>query len=267
MKRRESQLVSFLIALGVVATHGLSLVQAQRFSVRSTIFADGQQTAAAETLTLFHGEQAYDFMLTPHQEIAVIHWKQEAIELFDPARRRRCEVTFDFLLQFVNEVEKLGLESKGTLVRFAASPEFVEEFDEAGSVLSLKSAILSYEVRAFVPEIPQSVELYRQFADWSARLATTQKGAMPPTSRLRLNLALARHGVLPKQVRRTIAQQGQRQVISSAHEWTPSLTESDELRVRQVDTYRQEFPLVSFLDYRGLYAVQLSNRDRADSTH
>ncbi len=261
----------FLLAgCGVVAL-GLfvQLAQAQDFRIDTEIFVGTEKAPRSETLTIFHQGLVYDFLLSEPQEITIYDAQRGRFTLLDPTRKLKATVTTQDLLGYVLQFETHAAQSKNALFAFAAAPKFetlVEELEQNGqpqTKISLTAKPLEYVVLARPCDRPDAVELYRNFADWYARLNATFQGNLPPGARLALNSALFEKRLLPVEITRTIpaATPLSRKVeIRSKHLVNWALSGEDRKRIDRAGEHLVSLPTVSFDEYRTAPAAVPSSK-------
>src|SRR6266700_184172 len=74
------------------STGGIPPAVADDFRVESKVYAGKDDAPSGESLTLFAGDRAYDFLSSP-QEITVFDFSRDEIALLDPVRKVRTELT------------------------------------------------------------------------------------------------------------------------------------------------------------------------------
>jgi hypothetical protein len=246
-----------VLLLAAAATAALG----QEFRIDTEVFLGEEKEPAAETLTLFYRGLIYDFLLTGPEEITMFDPQRGRFTLLDPARKLRCGLATQEVLDYTLALETHAVQAKDPLFAFAASPKFTpsaEEFQENGQKrtrLTLAGQPLEYSVVAYHPEEqPETVRAFRSFADWYSRLNAMRPGSLPPGARLELNKALAERDLIPLEITRTIAAPrllAKKSVIRSRHLVTWSLSGEDRKRIERAGTYLAEFKAVkNFDEYR-----------------
>jgi hypothetical protein len=165
------------------------------------------------------------------------------------------QAVFNYALNFDTQ----AAQSDNPLFAFAANPKFettVAEFEENGQKLTrltLAGKPLTYAAVARPSDKPEAVALFRQFADWYARLNTTQSGNLPTGARLALDKALAERQLLPLEITRTIQPAGllTREItVKSRHLVNWTLSGEDERRIERAGEHLATFQAVDFDEYR-----------------
>ena len=231
----------------------------QEFRIDTEIFVGEEKEPAAETLTIFAQGIVYDFLLTGPEEITLLDTVRGRFTLLDPARKIKCSLSVQDVLQQSLSLEALAAESKDSLFAFAAAPQFesaAEETTENGQPvvrLSFVGRPLEYAVVARPSDRPDIVTAFRYFADQFARLNALRPGHLPPAARLEVNKALAERKLLPLEITRTISPAnplGKKLVVRSRHLANWSLSGEDRKKIDRAGTYLAEFSSIGFDEYR-----------------
>jgi hypothetical protein len=240
---------------------------AQEFRVDSEVFHGDDKQPIVATLTVFTKGLAYDFQLTEPKEITIFDPTRGHFTMLDRARAIMTDVSTQDLLQYSLDLEAQATASKNALVAFAAQPKFetsVEEVVENGEKrtrFTFAGKPLGYMVLGQTPPEVEMARIYRNFADWSARLNATRTHSLPANARLVLNEALAEKGLLPLEVRRTITPfnpLGKKDEMRSQHLVNGTLSNKDQGDVNEADTFRATFRSVSYDEYRTLPSKDLT---------
>jgi hypothetical protein len=245
----------------IVSLAGLPLVPsaAQEFRVDTELFIGDEKEPVAETLTIFSQGLVYDFLIGGPEEITMLDTVRGRLTLLDPARKVRCGLGVQELLDQTLSLETRAAESKDALFMFAAAPQFeakAEEYTENGQQfvrLNLTAQAMDYAVVARPAERPEAVHAFRYFADQFARLNSLRPGNLPPGARLDLNRAMAERKLLPLEITRTIPAAnplGRKLVVRSRHLVNWSLSGEDRKKIDRAGTCLAEFASVSFDEYR-----------------
>lgn len=239
------------------AVAGLPL-SGQDFRVDTEVFIGDEREPAIEALTIFTGGMVYDFLLHP-REVTVFDPHRGRFVFLDEPRRLKSGISTQEVLQFAIDLEAHAAQSKDPLFAFAARPKFettVEDLLHNGQPqvrIRLAGKPLEYMALGQQPQQAEAVRLYRNFADWYARLNATRAGNLPPGARLELNQALAERGLMPLQVTRTIPPNsplGKKVESTSRHLVNWSLSGEDRRRIDEVGTWMASFTSVSYDEYR-----------------
>jgi hypothetical protein len=237
---------------------GFAPGQERAFRVDSELFKDQDKMPLLQTLTIFQNGMVYDFLLTTPQEVTVLDPQRGRITLLDEGRRVKATVTTQEVLEFTLALRTHAAQEKDPLLVFCAAPQFettersVEQQGQTLAELHLTAKPLSYVALGQPPPWPQAAALYRQFADWAARLNAARPGNLPPNPRLALNEALAERGLVPLEIRRTIpatTRLGKRLELRSEHRFNWTLSGEDQKRLQRVGDMLATYALVSFQEY------------------
>lgn len=262
----------FLAGFGfVLLTFVAAVASADEFRMDTDVYLAGQKEPIGETLTLFTGDQVYDFTLSAPQEIVVFdsNAQRGTFTLLDVERRQKTVISTQDVLDYVREYQLQSRDNNdptrnkklSPLFAFAANPEFAEHAEVvAGSTpeltrIKLEGNPLSYTVTAHRPKHLEAVQTYRNFTDWIARLNSMRSGNLPPEARIRLNRALSERGLLPQEITRTIVLPGnsllgeKKSEVTSKHLVNWTLAGSDHKRIEQAQNYLVTYPTVSFENY------------------
>lgn len=244
----------------VCAVFGMLLTSAAQaaneFRCDTEVFVGTEKKPVQQSLTIFTGTFAYDFLLGAPEEITVYDVDHGKITLLDRSRKLKTTINTDDLLQFTAARKTIPAESE--LFKFCTKPLFEETFTD--DTLTLAAKQLSYSVICMKPEQSGTERRYREFADWSARLNGMRPGNLPPFPRLELNRALVKQGMLPKEIERTISTThltGKRtETVRSQHRFNWALNTQDRTKVEQVGDYLKDFKPALVEDYLGMNQVK-----------
>ena len=155
----------FLAGFGfVLLTFVAAVASADEFRMDTDVYLAGQKEPIGETLTLFTGDQVYDFTLSAPQEIVVFdsNAQRGTFTLLDVERRQKTVISTQDVLDYVREYQLQSRDNNdptrnkklSPLFAFAANPEFAEHAEVvAGSTpeltrIKLEGNPLSYTVTA-----------------------------------------------------------------------------------------------------------------------
>jgi len=227
--------------------------RAQEFRVETDVFVGSQKKPVAQNLTIFVSGLVYDFPLMGPNEIAVLDPSRGRFVLLDTERKIKTTLTTQELLEFTASMKAQAQDAEG-VVAFALNPQFDPSFDEQTGWLTLSSKLMTYRLKGSKPKQAAAVDLYRQFADWYARLNATRPGNLPPFARLELNKAAAERGLIPEDVELTVASSyrlvGKTMAIRSHHMINWRLPGTDRKRIDEAGDFLVNYPAVKFQEYR-----------------
>ena len=238
---------------------GLSAISSgQDFRVDTEVFFNQEKEPAVEALTIFSEGRVYDFLIS-QQEIVVFDPPRGQFTLLDEARRIKALVRTQDLMEVTLELETHAVQSKSSLLAFAARPNFEtksEEVKENGQDLvrlTLAGKPLTYTALGIKPPRPEAARLYRYFADWYARLNATRPPNLPAGARLALNEELAKRELLPREIIRAIPSANplaKKEEVKSQHLVNWTLSGEDGKKIERAHDAMATFKLVSYDEYR-----------------
>jgi hypothetical protein len=213
------------------------------FRIDSMVFRDGEENAICRNVTLLIGHRSYDELHGPSPEVTIIDMDETKLTVLDPLRKRRTELTFEKLANFVHTASARAATSRA-FVRFAARPNFTTKFSPEKRLLELKAADMTYRVETVAAPNATVAVQFRNFADWTARLNTVRPG-LPPAARLLLNQQLFAHRHLPANISRTVVDSSASPLrLTSRHEYTWKLSAEDRAKVAKFDDWETQFESV-----------------------
>ncbi len=216
---------------------------ADEFRIDTMVFADGSQDAICKTATLITENRIYDHLTDDRDEVTVIDLEERKFVLLDIGEKRRSELSFEAVANFVRDATKAA-QSSLAYVSFAANPRFETSDDHNGTVLRLIGSDLSYRVETHRAPNDRVVGQLKDFTDWSARLNTLRPG-LPPAARLELNQKLAQRKRVPIVVVCEIdLGSTNKKSLTSRHEYSWQLAPSDRTAIAQYEQFIKEFRLI-----------------------
>jgi hypothetical protein len=196
-----------ILACVAVASAIAGLTQravADDFRIETKIYSGKEAEPVSQNLTLFRGNEVYDFLDKP-TEITVFDPPRGRVILLDPARRVKAEVKLERLAAFSEDLKHWCGRQTDPMLRFAADAKFEQTLDDTTGELVFTSQFLTYRVQTLRADTEAIAEQYRDFSDSYARLnALTNPGSLPPFPRLAVNEALFRSRMIPEKVQLTI---------------------------------------------------------------
>lgn len=246
---RRLQVISLVVLVMAVALTAFKRLpeaaSTDDFRMETDVFFGTQTDPIVETLTIFRSQVIYDFMGSDGEEITIFDIPRGSIVLVDTKRKMKTSISTSQLMAFMATVKS---QSKSTAENsHLLAPQFQEKYEAAKQVLTLTDVKLSYRARGIRPKHPEFAQRFQLFADWYARLNATRLGNPPPFGRIKLNQSLARHGLIPAEIERTVvvdATADRSQKMRSRHLTNWQLTETDRKRIEQAKTCLETYPEV-----------------------
>ena len=206
MNPMRSSLYCLAALVASMATTPL-FAQANDFRMETEIFVEGSIQPPAKSLTLFNGSTVYDFLSGSDQqgEITVFDVRRGRFVLIDSQRKLKTTLTKEYLTKFLEQVKSQA--SEDVIARFV-NPQLDQQFNPSTRTVTVSSDHLTYEATGVTAKWQSSVQQYRHFADWIARLNSTRVGNLPPYSRFELNRVMAEQKLMPRTIERTIMLDG-----------------------------------------------------------
>ena len=246
MKRLQViSLVVLVMAIGLTAFKRLpDSASADEFRMETDVFSGSQVDPIVETLTIFRPQVIYDFMGPNGEEITIFDIPRGSLVLIDTRRKIKTSISTSQLMAFMAAVKS---QPQASAKSHLLAPQFQEKYEAAQQVVTLTDVHLTYRAKGIKPKHPEFAQRFQLFADWYARLNATRLGNPPPFGRIELNQSLARHGLIPVEIERTVmvkATAGQPQKMRSRHLTNWQLTETDRKRIEQAKTCLESYPEV-----------------------
>jgi hypothetical protein len=228
---------------------------ADDFRIETKVFVGKETEPASEDLTLFRGEQVYDFLDKP-KEVTVFDKPRSRVILLDPARRVKTEVSMEHLMAFSDELRTLCGKQADPFWKFCAEPSFDQSLDGATGELVFASSFLTYRVATVKAGTDDIARQYKEFSDSYARLnAMTNPGSTPPFPRLKIDEALFLSHAVPQRVQLTIPTRsrfgGKPTIVRSEHGVNWRLLESDQQKIQEAEEYLVTFTQLPLERYLG----------------
>ncbi len=246
-----------ILGPGCITTAGM----AQEFRIDTDVFVGDQKEPVVETLTIFTQGIVYDFLLTGVEEITLFDRDRNRLVLMDTQRKVQTELTMDSILSYVAQ---LKAQLNDAQREFLLSENSDAASEDEGWV-TLSNERVTYRAEGIKPKENSAVLEYQQFADWYARLNAMRPGNLPPFLRIQLNSEMAKRGLIPKTVERTITTtrglKENKQTLRSQHLANWRLSNTDRRSIDRAGTYLATYPTVTFREY-----FQLPDM-AADSAH
>jgi hypothetical protein len=250
----------WLASLILAVTLPLS-ANAGDFCIYSRVFVDKgkkESPPPIESVTIFQSGRVYDFLDSP-AEVTVFDPPGNKFVILDTERQLKTEVATSQIDEFVAHL-KDATQKRGIvpLLAFLAEPTFEEDFDPTTSELTMKSPWLTYRVKTVSPKLNDASDQYAEYANWQAKLnMLLRPGSLPLFTRLELNKALDRRGLLPTEVSqvRHNGQSGSRRDVTlrAEHRLQWRLLDAEQKRVNEAATWLVTFKTVDLGEYQKPY--------------
>ena len=228
---------------------------ADDFRIETKVFAGKEAEPVSEDLTLFRGEQVYDFLSKP-REITIFDKPRSRVILLDPVRRVKAEVATERIIAFADELRTWCGKQADPLLKFAAEPSFDQSLDNATGELVFSSPFLTYRISTVKAGSDDIARQYLEFSNSYARLnALTNPGSTPPFPRLKVDEALYLSHAIPTKVQLTLPARsrfgGKPTVVRSEHSVNWRLLESDRQRIQEAEEFLVTFTPLTLERYLG----------------
>ncbi|HEX3997611.1 MAG TPA: hypothetical protein VHX65_03570 [Pirellulales bacterium] len=228
---------------------------ADDFRIETKVYVGKETEPASEDLTLFRGEQVYDFLNKP-VEITVFDKPRSRVILLDPVRRVKAEMTMERIMAFSDELRTWCGKQADPLLKFAAEPSFDQSLDGTTGELVFTSPFLTYRVATVKAGTDDIARQYLEFSNSYARLnAMTNPGSTPPFPRLKIDEALFVSHAIPAKVQLTIPPRsrfgGKPMIVRSEHSVNWRLLESDQQKIQEAEEFLVTFTPLTLERYLG----------------
>ncbi len=234
----------FALTSGSIALFS-NRASADDFRIETKVYAGKEVEPVSEDLTLFRGEQVYDFLNKP-REVTVFDKPRSRVILLDPSRRVKAEVSMERIMAFSDELRTWCGKQSDPLLKFSAEPSFAQSLDNATSELVFTSPFLTYRVATEKASSDDIARQYLEFSDSYARLnAMTNPGSTPPFPRLKIDEALFLSHAIPSRVQLTIPSRsrfgGKPTTVRSEHSISWRLLEPDQQKIQEAEEFLVTF--------------------------
>jgi hypothetical protein len=217
--KRSSVTLGLILAVIV----GLnSTAAAQQFRVYTEVSVPPQNLqpkqmqgeVVARSLTIFHAGRVFDWLKTAG-EVTIFEPAHQRFIIFNGRKLIKTTIDFKEIDRMLasardetsNHAKRLlnrddrDAKSIATSLQFQLNPKFEQSFQPQSLILDLDSPKLEYHVNCGTTPIPEAVEAYMEYADWTAKLNhVMHPRSLYPAPRMKLNESLRKHKVLPVKV-------------------------------------------------------------------
>lgn len=218
----------------------------QEFRIETEIYVGEEPEPVSHTVTLFEKAAVYEFMDNP-QQIIVYRQGQEGKSgqfiLLDTVRERRTDVEVDRVEKLMHKMTDWAADHKDPLLKFAAKPTFEETFDVESGSLTLANKEWTYRAATIKADDTAKLTRYREFTDRYAELSAMMFNSPPPGPRLALDAALAKHGVVPVEIKRTLGGD-EKNIVKATHMFYWQLSREDRRRLDEAQAHLANFKKV-----------------------
>ncbi len=233
---------------------------AEDFRIENRVFFDKDANPTSESVTVFRDGIVYDFLKKP-AEVTILDKTAEKVILLNQSHKIRTEVSGKQLDAVLSPLKEAAAKSKDPLMSFYGEPLFSESFDPVRNELTLTSPLVSYRVACVTAESSAVASQFRDFSDWLAKVNTLlAAGARLPYPRFKLNEALEKREMVPKEVTLTLTniskgkendKKNPLQITHrTEHVFEYKLTAEDGERLRKAKEQMSSFKLVTIDEFR-----------------
>lgn len=173
-----------------------------------------QGEIVARSLTIFHAGRVFDWLKTAG-EVTIFEPAHQRFVIFNGRKMIKTTVDFKEIDRMLasardetsNHAERLltrndrDAHTIATSLQFQLNPTFKHSFEQKSLLLDLNSPKLDYHVNCGTTPIPEAVDAYMEYADWTAKLNhVMHPRSLYPAPRMQLNESLRKHKVIPVKV-------------------------------------------------------------------
>src|SRR5690606_23534291 len=153
------------------------------------------------------------------------------------------DVEVDRVEKLMHKMTDWAADHKDPLLKFAAKPTFEETFDVESDSLTLANKEWTYRAATIKADDTAKLTRYREFTDRYAELSAMMFNSPPPGPRLALDAALAKHGVVPVEIKRTLGGD-EKNVVKATHMFYWQLSREDRRRLDEAQAHLANFKKV-----------------------
>jgi hypothetical protein len=199
-----------------------STASAQQFRVYTEVSIPPQNPepgkmkgeVVARSLTIFHAGRVFDWLKTAG-EVTIFEPAHQRFVIFNGRKLIKTTIDFKEIDRMLasardetsNHADRLlsrndrDSQTIATSLQFQLDPTFEQSFESKSLLLDLDSPKLEYHVNCGTTPIPEAVDAYMEYADWTAKLNhVMHPRSLYPAPRMKLNESLRQHKVLPVKV-------------------------------------------------------------------
>jgi len=215
---------------------------AQEYSISTRVYRLGQALPVATSLTLFQDGVGYDFPANGNGVVTVIDPQNSRLVLVDPRAKKQAMVTMPTLSDFIQQLRDAGMKHPSPDRRIMFNPQLAVKNTGNANIVLLASKAVTYRVKGIKPPQTRIADEYLRFLNWSARLNATHPGNMPPFARIRVNVELLKHGLIPAEGERTIIRGQHSEKLRSTHTAVWSLSAAEKQNIHEVRAHMARLP-------------------------
>jgi hypothetical protein len=232
---------------------------AEDFRIQTRVYKEDDDTSISQNLTLFRNGVVYDFLSDPDETTIFDRPRRDhpgKFVILDPGRRVQAEVSLERLTRFTSNLQLWAAQHSDAFLRFLAKPEFQEELDPKQRAWVYSSKYMTYQVKATPAANAEVFKQFDDFSEWFVRLNTmlTIK-TRPPygLGRLGVNAALRPRQEIPTEVKLVVESPvrvlRRSTTYRSEHHLTPMLSQSDQVRISEVEKQLVSFKSIELEEY------------------
>ena len=252
---RLSRVACRLFVLSVLATcTTTSPLFAQQLRIETSVFVEDQDEPVSEAVTLFEADMVYHYVAKPSQVTiyrSPTSSRPGQFIILDQQSEKRTDISTDRIAGLMEKLNKWAAEQEDLMLKFSAQPVFEETYEEESGLLSLENPAWTYTVATVPAEEEQALKRYREFTDWYSKLNVLLHNTPPPGARLALNKALAKHEVVPVEIRREV--ESEDSDLRATHLFTWRLSRDDRQRIEDTRGQLTSFEKVDNADFIALW--------------
>jgi hypothetical protein len=229
----------------------------------------------AQSLTIFHAGRVFDWLKTAG-EVTILEEAHERFVIFNGRKLIATTVSFEEIERMLasardetsNHADRLltrndrDAHAIATSLQFQLNPSFKHSFEQSSLFLDLDSPQLEYHVNCGTTPIPEAVDAYMKYADWTAKLNhVMHPRSLYPAPRLKLNESLRKHKVLPVKVQLRV-EFDQPMLLQADHRFAWQLEKIDRESI-QFWEQKLNAPALKWLNFRGYQKAILKQAAQA----
>ena len=265
MSTRRSFRLAFLAIAGALLLAGPA--RSQEFRIETDVYVGDEPESVSHSVTLFEKSAVYEFVDDPVQ-IIIYRPQSEGraaqFILLDPSSQQRTDVEAARVDKLIDKLATWAGEQKNALLKFSAAPKFEESFDTSSGSLTLANKEWTYNAATVPAEDADALKRYHDFTDRYAKLNSMLQNSPPPGPRLALNAALAKHGVIPVEIRRVLGGDEKNQVRAT-HLFSWRLSKEDRAKLDEAQAALANFAKVDNKKFLSARAEKAKNVVRGQS--